>query len=255
MATVNTLDLDEKVRALYRLVAQEPHGSYHFEMGRDLARRLGYPAGLLDRVPAGAVESFAGVGYFLDLAALGEGERVIDLGSGSGTDSFCAAEQVTASGRVVGVDFTPAQLDKARRLAEAGGFDQVEFREGRIESLPAEDAGFDCAISNGVINLAAVKERVFAEAARVLRPGGRLVLADIVTEQPLAEAIVCDAGLWASCIGGAAHETTYRQAIENAGLRIKELRGNVYEFLSGQARRASARYGVKSISLLAVKPD
>ncbi|MEU9716227.1 methyltransferase domain-containing protein [Streptomyces sp. NPDC047976] len=255
MATVNTLDLEEKVRALYRLVAQEPHGSYHFEMGRDLAGRLGYPADLLDRVPAGAVESFAGVGYFLDLAALGEGEYVIDLGSGSGTDSFCAAQQVAASGRVVGVDFTPAQLDKARRLAEAGGFEQVEFREGRIESLPAEDAGFDCAISNGVINLSADKERVFAEAARVLRPGGRLALADIVTEQPLTEAIVCDAGLWASCIGGAAHETTYRQAIETAGLRIKELRGNAYEFLSGQARRASAEYGVKSISLLAVKPD
>ncbi|WP_282692476.1 methyltransferase domain-containing protein [Streptomyces sp. CC208A] len=255
MATVNTLELDAKVQALYRLVAQEPRGSYHFEMGRDLARRLGYPADLLDRVPAGAVESFAGVGYFLDLAAIGEGERVIDLGSGSGMDSFCAARQVTASGRVVGVDFTPAQLDKARGLAEASGFERVEFREGRIEALPAEDASFDCAISNGVVNLSADKERVFAEAARVLRPGGRLALADIVTEQPLTEAIVCDADLWASCIGGAAHETTYRRAVEAAGLRIEELRGNDYAFLSGRARRAGVKYGVKSVSLLAVKPD
>ncbi|MFF8375764.1 methyltransferase domain-containing protein [Streptomyces sp. NPDC015661] len=158
-------------------------------------------------------------------------------------------------GTGVGFDFTLAQPAKARQLAEAGGFDQVEFREGRVEALPAEDASFDCAISNGLINLSAAKRKVFEEAARVLRPGGRLALADIVTEQPLTEAVVCDASLWASCIGGAAHETTYRQAIETAGLRIKELRGNDYEFLSGQARRASARYGVKSISLLAVKPD
>lgn len=94
MTSVNALELEAKVQALYRLVAQEPHGSYHFEMGRPLARRLGYPADLLDTVPAEAVDSFAGVGYFLDLAALEEGEQVIDLGSGSGTDSFCAARRV-----------------------------------------------------------------------------------------------------------------------------------------------------------------
>jgi arsenite methyltransferase len=255
MTSVDTLELDQKVRAVYRLVAQQPHGSYHFEMGRPLALRLGYPADLLDDVPAGAVESFAGVGCFFALAGLRESEQVVDLGSGSGMDAFCAARQVGPTGRVVGVDFTVEQLDKARRLAAAAGIDNVEFREGRIERLPADDASFDCAISNGVINLSADKERVFAEAARVLRPGGRLALADIVTELPLTEAIVCDADLWASCIGGAALETTYREAVEAAGLHIETLRTNPYEFISDQARRASARYGVKSISLLAVKTD
>jgi arsenite methyltransferase len=254
MAVVDTEQLEAKVRQMYRLVAEQPHAAYHFEMGRPLATRLGYPDEMLDRIPVGAVESFAGVGYFFDLASLGAGDRVIDLGSGSGTDAFVAARLVGPSGRVVGVDFTIEQLTKSRRLAARAGFDQVEFREGRIESLPADDSSFDCVISNGVINLSPDKPRVFAEAARVLRPGGRLAIADIVTEQQLTEAIVCNADLWASCIGGAAQQDAYRHEIDAAGLRVKEVRHNRYEFLSRQARNASAKYGVKSISLLAVKP-
>jgi arsenite methyltransferase len=108
-------------------------------------------------------------------------------------------------------------------------------------------------ISNGVINLSPEKEAVFAEAARVLRPGGRLAIADIVSEQQLKQSIVCDADLWASCIGGAAQEDGYRQAIEAAGLRIEDIRRNPYEFISERARDASAKYGVKSVSLLARK--
>ncbi len=168
-------------------------------------------------------------------------------------DVFFAALRVGTSGRVVGVDFTAEQLEKSRRLAEEGGFAQVEFREGRVERLPADPESFDCVISNGVINLAPDKERVFTEAARVLRPGGRLAIADIVTEQELKESIVCDADLWASCIGGAAQQDAYRAAIEGAGLRIEDLRQNPYEFISDQARNASAKYGVKSVSLLARK--
>ena len=169
MANVNTADLDVKVQEMYRNVAQAPNGAYHFELGRPVAERLGYPADMLDRLPGGAVESFAGVGYFFDLADLTEGERVIDLGSGSGLDAFAAAQLVGSSGRVLGVDFTIEQLSKARRIATAGGFDQVEFVEGRIESPPVEGESFDCVISNGVINLSPDKEQVFAEAARVLR--------------------------------------------------------------------------------------
>jgi arsenite methyltransferase len=251
--TVDAAELEAKVKDMYRHVAQEPAGSYHFEMGRPLAERLGYPADVLDRIPEGAIESFAGVGYFFDLAGLGEGESVIDLGSGSGMDALFAAERVGPTGTVVGIDFTPEQLDKARRIAEDAGYGQVEFREGRIERLPAEDQSFDCAISNGVINLAPDKAAVFAEAARVLRPGGRLAIADIVSEQQLKESIVCDADLWASCIGGAAQQDAYREAIEGAGLSIERIRENPYRFISDRARNASDKYGVKSVSLLAVK--
>jgi arsenite methyltransferase len=254
-ASVDTQELEAKVKDMYRHVAEEPHGDYHFELGSSLAERLGYPAEVVGRIPEGAVESFAGVGYFFDLAELGEGEAVVDLGSGSGMDVFFAALQVGANGAAVGVDFTAQQLEKAQLLATQEGFAQVDFREGRIEDLPVDDATVDCVISNGVINLSPEKERVFGEAARVLRPGGRLAIADIVSEQQLKESIVCDADLWASCIGGAAQQDAYRAAIEAAGLRIEEIRQNPYEFISERARDASAKYGVKSVSVLAVKPD
>src|SRR5919199_2113141 len=201
--TVDTTELVEKVQRMYRAVATEPGGAYHFELGRPLAARLGYPEHVLDRIPAGAIESFAGVGYFFDLAELRDGEDVIDLGSGPGMDVFFAATQVGVTGRVVGVDFTAEQLAKARRLASEGGFNQVAFSEGPIERVPADDESADCVISNGVINLSPDKRRVFAEAARVLRPGGRLAIADIVTELAIAERTACQADLWAACIAGA----------------------------------------------------
>src|SRR5439155_25637616 len=133
----------------------------HFETGRGLAEHLGYPSTDLDAVPAPAIDSFAGVGYFLDLAALTPGERVLDLGSGSGMDSFLAANACGTTGGVIGVDMTRAQLAKATRLAEESGFGQVEFREGYIEDVPVEDGTVDCVISNGVINLSPDKPAVF----------------------------------------------------------------------------------------------
>ena len=252
--TVNADELAAKVNKMYQLVAEQPHATYHFELGRPLALRLGYAPELLDQIPAGAVESFAGVGYFFDLADLGVGETVLDMGSGSGMDACYARQLVGPAGRVIGVDFTVAQLDKARRMTAEAGLVNVEFREARIESLPVDDASVDCVISNGVINLAPDKEQVFAEAARVLRPGGRLAIADIVTETQLTDAIVCNVDLWASCIGGATQQDDYRHAIEKAGLQVVETRTNPYEFISDQARNASGTYGVKSLSLLAVKP-
>ena len=250
---VNTEELEAKVKDMYRHVAQQPQDRFHFELGAPVALRAGYDADRLADVPQGAVESFAGVGYFFDLADLQTGESVVDLGSGSGMDAFYAAGLVGPTGHVYGVDFTEEQLDKARRLATEAGLAQVEFREGRIEALPLADASLDCVISNGVINLCPDKLAVFTEAARVLKPGGRLAIADIISEQPLKDAIVCDADLWASCIGGAAQQELYLQAIEVAGFTIVSHRANAYEFISDQARNASARYGVKSISLLAVK--
>jgi arsenite methyltransferase len=252
-ASVDVRELETKVKHMYRDVAEEPHGRYHFELGRRLAERLGYPSDVLDRIPDAASESFAGVGYFFDLAALKEGESVIDLGSGSGMDAFFSAEHVGPLGKVVGIDFTPEQLEKASRIARSAGYANVQFREGRIEQLPAEAGSFDCVISNGVINLAPDKGAVFAEASRVLKPGGRLAIADIVSEQQLKESIVCDADLWASCIGGAAQQDAYREAIETAGLKVEQIRENPYEFISDRARDASDKYGVKSVSLLAFK--
>jgi ubiquinone/menaquinone biosynthesis C-methylase UbiE len=148
---------------------------------------------------------------------------------------------------------TPAQLAKADGLRVAFGFGQVTFIDGHIDAVPLPDASVDVVISNGVINLAADKQLVFAEAARVLRPGGRLAIADIVTERPLDDGIVANTDLWASCIGGAAHQDTYQRAIEAAGFTIAEFRRNPYQFISDQARGASASYGVKSVSVLAHK--
>ncbi len=252
---VDTADLERRVKAVYREVADHPEQRYHFEMGRPLAERLGYPAGLLDAIPEAALTSFAGVGYFLDLAGDLTGRRVLDLGSGSGTDAFAAATLAGPNGQVTGVDMTPEQLAKAERLRTEAGFGTVRFVEGYIESPPVPEAAFDVVISNGVINLSADKPAVFAAAARALAPGGLLALSDIVTRYPLTEAIVCNAELWASCIGGAAQIDDYTAAIESAGLRVQTVRENpAYEFLSDSARGASRDYAITSISLLAVKP-
>jgi ubiquinone/menaquinone biosynthesis C-methylase UbiE len=194
------------------------------------------------------------VGYHFGLARLVAGEQVIDLGSGSGMDAFLAAEQVDPGGGVIGIDMTDEQLAKARRLADRDGFSAVRFEQGFLEDAPVPDASADVVISNGVINLCDDKKAVFGEIARMLRPGGRLAISDIVTERPLTEAIVCDVNLWASCIGGAMQQDDYRTAIEGAGLEVRELHQNPqYLFLSDSAQGATETFGVKSISVLAVK--
>jgi arsenite methyltransferase len=249
---LDTSELEQRVKSMYQEVALEPEREFHFETGRPLTERLGYPPADLDRIPRAAIDSFAGVGYFLDLAAIAPGETVLDLGSGSGTDSFLAALATGPDGRVIGVDMTAAQLAKSRDLAAEHGFSQTEFREGYIETPPVEDASVDCEISNGVINLSPDKPAVFAAAARALRPGGRLALSDIVTAQQLPEGVTCDASLWAACIGGAMQRDGYRAAIETAGFEIETWRENTeYRFVSDRADNATQKYGVTSISLLA----
>jgi arsenite methyltransferase len=245
--------LEAQVRDMYRQVAREEEAELHFAVGRPLALRLGYPEELLDAIPAEALASFAGVGYHLDLAPLSPGDQVLDLGPGSGTDVFCAALQVGATGRVVGVDFTDEQIAKATRLRDRDGFDQAEFVEASIDALPFEAASFDAVVSNGVINLSPVKHRVFAEAARVLRPGGRLAIADIVSGRPLKERTRRNVELWAACIAGAIPRTKYLEALAAEGLETKEVRKNDYRFISERALEACSTYEVESISLLAVK--
>jgi arsenite methyltransferase len=243
--------LEAQVTSMYRHVAREEESELHFEVGRGLAEHLGYPRELLDRVPEEAVASFAGVGYHLDLAELQPGEAVLDLGSGSGTDVFCAAVLVGGEGRVVGVDITDAQLNKAARLRDRDGFGQVELVESRIEELPFADGSFDVVLSNGVINLSPQKGRVFAESARVLRPGGRLAIADIVSGRPLKEATRRNVELWAACIAGAVPRSGYLEAIEAEGLRVRRQRPNDYRFVSERALAACSTYEVESISLVA----
>lgn len=251
--TVDRIQLDHLVKDVYGKVANSPHGAFHFEVGRGVARKLGYPDGLLGRIPTEAVDSFAGVGYHFDLAALEPGNSVLDLGSGSGMDSFLAAAEVGGSGNVMGIDISEEQLAKARRLNN-GSSAVVEFREARIDSLPFDAESFDAAISNGVINLVFDKHTAFKEISRVLRKGGRLAISDIVTEKALDNEIKCDATLWASCIGGAMQQDEYQSAIEDAGLEVIEIRENPqYQFLSESAREATDEYGVKSVSLLALK--
>ncbi|WP_430298478.1 methyltransferase domain-containing protein [Sinomonas sp. B1-1] len=249
-AQLDTVDLEARVKSVYERVAGFPQQEFHFETGRGLAERLGYPPQDLDRVPAEAVESFAGVGYFDDLAALQLGERVLDLGSGSGMDSFLASRAVGPGGSVVGVDLTAAQVVKSRRLA--AGAENLQFREGRLEEPAVEDGTIDCVISNGVINLVPDKARAFAAAARALRPGGRLAIADIVAQSEMPPSITCDASLWAACIGGATQRDQFLDLIKAAGFRIETVRPNeAYRFLSRQAQKASSKYGVTSITLLA----
>jgi SAM-dependent methyltransferase len=251
-ALVDAERLEAEVKAMYRKVARGDDAELHFEVGRALAEHLGYPGELLDAIPAEALASFAGVGHHLDLAALRPGEAVLDLGSGSGTDVFCAAVLVGERGRVTGVDMTAEQLAKAACLRDE--YPQVELVEAHIEGLPFDDASFDAVLSNGVINLSPAKHRVFAEAARVLRPGGRLAIADIVSGRALKERTRRNVDLWAACIAGAIPRRHYVEALEAHGLELVRLRGNDYRFLSSRALEACSTYQVQSISLLAVKP-
>ena len=239
---------------MYRDVALAPHGEFHFEMGRALAERLGYASADLDAIPQEAIDSFAGVAVYFDLAALRPGETLVDLGSGSGMDSFVAALWVGHAGRVIGVDMTDEQAAKAERLRAAAGLDNVSYRKGYIESTGLADGSCDAVVSNGVVNLAPDKPTVFREAARLLKRGGRLALADIVTDAQLPEGITCNATLWAACIGGAMQRGDYVAAIESAGLRVRQVKDNTaYKFISDNAQGATRKYGVKSVSILAVK--
>jgi SAM-dependent methyltransferase len=251
---VDARELEGKVKEMYRDVATNPRGEFHFEMGRAMAERLGYASADLDRVPAEAIESFAGVGHFFHLAALQPGEVVIDLGSGSGMDTFVAALKVGATGRVLGIDMTPEQLAKAERLRRQFDFRNIAYLDSYIAETGLEPDTADCVISNGVINLAPDKARVFKEAARLLRPGGRLAIADIVTDVQLPDSVVCSADLWAACIGGAAQRDSYREQIERAGFAVRTVQDNPgYRFISNRALGATRKFGVKSVSILAIK--
>jgi arsenite methyltransferase len=187
--------LKSEIRKTYAGVSDEPERDFIFPTGRAWAEDLDYPPELTN-VPETAVESFAGVANPFSLGRLAPGERVLDLGSGAGTDSLVAAQMVGARGRVTGIDMTPEMLAKAQAAAAELGAANVEFVEGEAEHLPFADASFDVVISNGVIDLIPDKDAVFAELHRVLVPGGRLQLADVTIQNPVSEEGRRNIDLW-----------------------------------------------------------
>lgn len=196
---LDLVDIDElrkEVREKYREVAADPTARYHFHTGRAHALRLGYPATPLDTLSEDACEAFAGVGNPFFWGGPRPGEKVVDLGSGAGTDSFLAARWVGDQGRVIGVDMTPEMIARSRTMAAKYGLTNVEFREGLIEDLPVEDGWADVVISNGVINLCPDKIGVYRQIFRVLKPGGRMTVADICVERPVPEEALRDIDLW-----------------------------------------------------------
>jgi SAM-dependent methyltransferase len=193
---VDTELLSVEVQKKYAEVAHEPHGEHHFHTGRYAAERFSYPSEILDQLPEFAVEAFAGVGNPFAWGLPGEGEKVVDVGSGAGLDSVIAAKAVGPSGHVIGVDMTSDMLDRATRSAFELGLDHLEFREGRAERLPVDAEWADLVISNGVLNLVPDKAAAYRQIFRALRPGGRIQIADICVERPIPEGALSDIDLW-----------------------------------------------------------
>jgi len=210
-------ELRDRVREGYTRVA-EGAGLDDGQHANEVSRRIGYSDEQLEAVPEGA-NMGVGCGNPTAIDALRPGETVVDLGSGAGMDAFLAARQVGPTGHVIGVDMTDAMLERARKNASTVGVENVEFRKGKIESLPIEDESVDAIISNCVINLSPEKDRVYAEAHRVLRPGGRAMISDIVLERPLPPKLVDRLDAWIGCVGGASLREEYLETIRRAGFR------------------------------------
>ncbi len=192
---IDVATLKSEIKKIYARVSNAPEEDFVFPTGRAWAEDLGYPDELA-AVPASAVDSFAGVANPFSLGRLQPGEHVLDLGSGAGTDSLVAALMVGPEGHVTGIDMTPEMLDKARRSASEMGAENVDFIESEAEALPFADASFDVVISNGVIDLIPDKDAVFSELHRVLRPGGRIQIADVTIQNPVSEEGRRDIDLW-----------------------------------------------------------
>lgn len=189
-------ELRKEIKDEYAQVARDPHQEFHFHTGRAAATRLGYNKAMYDDFPESAIESFAGVGNPFILGPIEPGETVVDAGSGAGFDALIAARLVGDDGKVIGIDMTPEMIDKARRAAEERGCKNVEYHEGFIDDMPLEDDFADVLISNGVLNLSLDKVRTLKEWYRVLKPGGRLQIGDILVARPVPQSGLDDISLW-----------------------------------------------------------
>jgi arsenite methyltransferase len=249
--------LFEAVRDMYTAVADRPDQEYHFPTGRRACEYVGYPAALLDRIPATAVESFAGVGYPFAADVIRPGDVVLDIGSGSGTDLILAAILTGRTGRALGLDMTAAMRRKAAFNARAAGLDTVALIDGNAESIPLPDAAVDVVTSNGVINLVPDKAAVASEIARVLRPGGRFQIADIVVRDLPSDECRAKPQLWAECIVGATTEADYVATFRAAGLAEVERLDDLDYFAastSESTRRTASGFGAHSIVIRGRKP-
>ncbi len=244
------------VQTLYSQVAREPKKEYHFPLGLAALRFVGYPEEDLQRLPETALESFAGVGYPFATGAVRPGDTVLDVGSGSGTDVLYAALRVGSDGRVFGLDFTPAMIEKARANIARMGAANVTVLEGSATSIPLPDASVDVVTSNGVLNLVPDKGAAFREIARVLKSSGRLQLADIVVQEDVGAVCGVNPQLWADCIGGAAIEREYLKTIRDAGFEdVRVVRRLDYfsKSASETTRRLTRTFGAESVIVSARK--
>lgn len=246
------------VRDMYGEVATVPSKQFHFPTGRDACLFVGYPRDWLDSLPAAAVESFAGVGFPFRADIIRRGDRVLDIGAGSGTDTLIAARLVGPEGRVLALDMTPAMLSKLERTAAAAGAANVHLIEGNAEAIPLADASVDVVTSNGVLNLVPDKPKAFAELFRVLRPGGRAQIADIVVSRPAGDRARGDPKLWAECVVGASIEDDYLDLFRAAGFaEVSVLRRFDYFSASSSAdtRRIAGVLGAKAAELAMRRPQ
>ena len=253
-ANVDRGRLRKGISDKYTEVAQEPEKGFHFHTGRPLAAMLGYPTTEVDRLPQATVDSFAGTGNPFSMGDIREGETVLDLGSGSGFDLLQAASFVGTTGRAIGVDMTPAMRERAKAGAKALGLTNVEVREGFLEDLPLEDGTVDVVISNGVLNLTPDKESVMREVYRVLRPGGRFQIGDIVVHIDVPQDAKDDVELWSNCIAGALTQEEWTWVLDHAG--FKDVRWGVEtDVYSGSKHESDAKeFDTRGVSFAGRKP-
>ena len=252
----DTHSLRVQVRATYDRVARAPHGDFHFHRGPEYAvRYLAYDPQELAELPETATQRFVGVGNPLRIGDLQPGQVVLDHACGAGTDLLLAARRVGPTGKAIGVDMTPGMRECAQVAAERAGLSEmVEIREGFFEHLPVTDASVDVVISNGVINLSPDKPQVFREIFRVLKPGGRLFLADVVVQRELTLDARANPDLWAACIGGAVVEEELPELAAAAGLRQGRIvqRFNCFQGASAEVKVAKDLF-VQGVNFYAVK--